>query len=45
VLAPAAHHYHYFVAPGGRRHAVSETLERHLDGVEALRDREAAASP
>lgn len=43
VLAPASHRYLYFVARGGRRHAFSETFERHLDGVDALRDREAAA--
>jgi UPF0755 protein len=45
VLAPAAHPYLYFVARGGRRHAFSETFERHLDGVEALREREDAAAP
>lgn len=45
VLAPDAHRYLYFVARGHRRHAFSETFERHLDGVDALRDREAAAAP
>jgi UPF0755 protein len=45
VLTPASHRYLYFVARGGRRHSFSETFERHLDGVDALRDREAAAAP
>jgi UPF0755 protein len=45
VLSPTAHDYLYFVARGGRRHAFSATFERHLDGVDALRDREAAAAP
>ncbi len=49
VLHPAAHDYLYFVARGGRRHQFSVEYGTHLDGVDALREREreraAAATP
>lgn len=40
VLDPTVHDYLYFVARGGRRHRFSATLERHNEGVDALRERE-----
>ncbi|MFO0682615.1 MAG: endolytic transglycosylase MltG [Sandaracinus sp.] len=44
VLHPAVHDYLYFVARGGRRHQFSAEYGTHLDGVDALRERERAAA-
>lgn len=43
AASPGAHRFFFFVARGGGRHAFSETLDRHNEGVSALRERERAA--
>lgn len=42
VLDPTLHDFLYFVARGERRHRFSATIERHNEGVDALRAREKA---